>query len=193
VANEHDVIVIGMGPGGEEVAGSVAGGGLDVLAIERKLVGGECPYWGCIPSKIMVRAGNSLAEAARALGLAGELSISPDWAPAARRVQEATADWDDKTAVERHESKGETFLRGEARIVGPGEVEVDGSRFRARRGLVIATGTEPALPPIEGLEDVEYATSVVARCSSTARPRKPGRRSGRPAVHRAAGRSLPCR
>ena len=119
MADEHDVIVIGMGPGGEEVAGQVATGGLDVLAIERKLVGGECPYWGCIPSKIMVRAGNSLAEAARALGLAGELSISPDWAPAARRVQEATADWDDEIAVERHESKGETFLRGEARIVGP--------------------------------------------------------------------------
>ena len=91
--SEHDVIVIGMGVGGEEVAGTLAEAGLDVVAIERKLVGGECPYWGCIPSKIMVRAGDSLAEAARVMGLAGEARIAPEWAPVARRVREATADW----------------------------------------------------------------------------------------------------
>ena len=90
--SEHDVIVIGMGVGGEEVAGRLAESGLDVLAVERKLIGGECPYWGCIPSKIMVRAGDSLAEAARVTGLAGETRISPEWAPVARRVREATAD-----------------------------------------------------------------------------------------------------
>lgn len=157
--NEHDVIVIGMGVGGEEVAGRLAESRLDVLAVERKLVGGECPYWGCIPSKIMVRAGDSLAEAARVTGLAGGAEISPDWAPVARRVREATADWNDEVAVERHEAKGETFVRGEARIVAPGTVEVDGTRHSARRGIVIATGTEPALPPVEGLDSVDYWTN----------------------------------
>ena len=151
---EHDAIVIGMGVGGEEVAGRLAEAGLDVVAIERKLVGGECPYWGCIPSKIMVRAGNSLAEAARVTGLAGGAQISPEWAPVARRVRSATADWNDEIAVDRHKDKGETFVRGSARIVGPGKVEVDGREFSARRGIVLATGTEPAMPPIDGLADV---------------------------------------
>lgn len=159
MTDEYDVIVIGMGVGGEEVAGRVAEGGLDVLAVERKLVGGECPYWGCIPSKIMVRAGDSLAEAARATGLAGEARISPDWAPVASRVREATADWNDEIAVQRHVDKGETFVRGAARIVGPGEVEVGGRRVTARRGIVLATGTEPAIPPVQGLDEVDFWTN----------------------------------
>lgn len=156
---EHDVIVIGMGVGGEEVAGRVAEGGLDVLAIERKLVGGECPYWGCIPSKVMVRAADSLAEAARVTRLSGEADVSPDWAPVARRVREVTAEWNDEIAVERHEGKGERFLRGEARITGPRAVDVDGTTYRARRGVVIATGTSPAVPPIDALTEVDYWTN----------------------------------
>jgi pyruvate/2-oxoglutarate dehydrogenase complex dihydrolipoamide dehydrogenase (E3) component len=157
--SEHDVIVIGMGVGGEEVAGRLAESGLDVLAVERKLVGGECPYWGCIPSKIMVRAGGSLAEAARIMGLAGDAQISPEWAPVARRVRVATADWNDEIAVERHEKRGETFIRGNARLVGPRTVEVDGRTFSARRGVVLATGTEPAVPPIEGLDSIDFWTN----------------------------------
>lgn len=159
MSDDHDVIVIGMGVGGEEVAGRLAEAGMDVVAIERKLVGGECPYWGCIPSKIMVRAGNSLAEAARAVGLAGEATISPEWAPVARRVREATAGWDDTVAVERHEKKGETFVRGEAHVTGERAVEVDGRRFTARRGLVIATGGEPSAPPIAGIAEIDYWTN----------------------------------
>jgi pyruvate/2-oxoglutarate dehydrogenase complex dihydrolipoamide dehydrogenase (E3) component len=157
--DEHDVIVIGMGVGGEEVAGRLAEGGLDVLAIERKLVGGECPYWGCIPSKVMVRAGNSLAEAVRVTGLAGSAEISPDWAPVARRVRDVTADWNDEVAVERHEKKGETFIRGDARVVGPRTVEVEGRKFAARRGIVLAAGSDPAVPPVEGLTEVGYWTN----------------------------------
>lgn len=65
---QADLIVIGMGVGGEEVAGRAVEAGMEVLGIERKLVGGECPYWGCIPSKIIVRAGNALAEASRSTG-----------------------------------------------------------------------------------------------------------------------------
>ncbi|MBA2313295.1 MAG: NAD(P)/FAD-dependent oxidoreductase [Actinobacteria bacterium] len=159
MSTEHDVIVIGMGVGGEEVATRTAGPGLDVLAVEKKLVGGECPYWGCIPSKVMVRAGNTLAEAARATGLAGEAKISADWAPVAARVRKFTADWNDQAAVERHEKQGATVVHGEARIVGPGRIEVDGEQHSARRGIVVATGGEPAVPPIDGLEDVDYWTN----------------------------------
>jgi pyruvate/2-oxoglutarate dehydrogenase complex dihydrolipoamide dehydrogenase (E3) component len=159
VTREHDLIVIGLGVGGEEVAGRAAEAGLDVLGIERKLVGGECPYWGCIPSKIMVRAGNSLAEAARVLRLAGQARVAPSWKPVVGRVREATAGWDDQVAVDRLRSKGGSFLRGDARIAGPREVEVDGERIRARRGLVIATGGEPAAPPIEGLAEAGYWTN----------------------------------
>jgi pyruvate/2-oxoglutarate dehydrogenase complex dihydrolipoamide dehydrogenase (E3) component len=152
-------VVIGMGVGGEEVAGRTAEAGMDVLGIERKLVGGECPYWGCIPSKIMVRAGNALAEAARVGKLAGRASVTPDWSPVARRIRQATADWDDQIAVRRFEKRGGTFLRGHARITGPREVEVDGRRVRARRGLVIATGGQPSAPPIDGLDEVGYWTN----------------------------------
>jgi pyruvate/2-oxoglutarate dehydrogenase complex dihydrolipoamide dehydrogenase (E3) component len=156
---EHDLIVIGLGPGGEEVAQRAAEGGLDVLAIDRRLVGGECPYWGCIPSKVMVRAGNSLAEAARAIGLAGDVTARPEWAKVAGRVREVTADWSDEIAVKRHIDRGETFVRGDARILGPREVEVEGERFASRRGIVIATGGAPAVPPIPGLADVPYWTN----------------------------------
>jgi pyruvate/2-oxoglutarate dehydrogenase complex dihydrolipoamide dehydrogenase (E3) component len=157
--NEHDVVVVGMGPGGEDLAGRAAEAGMDVLAIEAKLVGGECPYWGCIPSKVMVRAGDSIAEAARAVGLAGDIKISPKWAPVARRVREVTAGWDDTAAVERLERAGGTLLRGRARLAGPDEVEVDGETYRARRALVIASGTDPMIPPIDGLRDVEFWTN----------------------------------
>lgn len=159
MSKEFDAIVIGMGVGGEEVAGRLAESGLDVLAVEQKLVGGECPYWGCIPSKIMVRAGDSLAEAARVVGLSGSAHISPDWAPVAKRVREATADWNDEIAVQRHEGKGATFLRGRARLTAPRTVEVDGQTFTARRGVALATGTEPALPPVEGLDGVDFWTN----------------------------------
>jgi pyruvate/2-oxoglutarate dehydrogenase complex dihydrolipoamide dehydrogenase (E3) component len=159
MAQTHDLVVIGMGVGGEEVAGRTAEAGMDVLGIERKLVGGECPYWGCIPSKIMVRAGNALAEAARVGKLAGRASVTPDWSPVARRIRQATADWDDQIAVRRFEKRGGTFLRGHARITGPREVEVDGRRVRARRGLVIATGGQPGAPPIDGLDEVGYWTN----------------------------------
>jgi pyruvate/2-oxoglutarate dehydrogenase complex dihydrolipoamide dehydrogenase (E3) component len=159
MARQHDLIVIGMGPGGEEVAGVTAEAGMNVLGIEKKLVGGECPYWGCIPSKIMVRAGNALGETARVSRLAGNASSTPSWQPVVARVREATADWDDKAAVERFEKKGGNFVRGDAKIVSPTEVEVDGERFTATRGIVVATGGEPAAPPIDGLSEVDYWTN----------------------------------
>jgi pyruvate/2-oxoglutarate dehydrogenase complex dihydrolipoamide dehydrogenase (E3) component len=161
---ETDVVVIGMGPGGEHLAGELAEAGLHVTGVEAKLVGGECPYWGCVPSKMMIRAADLLAEGRRIPGMAGASTVTPDWAPVARRIRDdATDSWDDKVAVERFTGKGGHLVRGRGRVTAPGDVTVDtgnGTRqFRARRGIVINTGTEPAAPPIPGLADTPYWTN----------------------------------
>jgi pyruvate/2-oxoglutarate dehydrogenase complex dihydrolipoamide dehydrogenase (E3) component len=161
---ETDIVVIGMGPGGEDAAGRLAEAGLHVTGVEAKLVGGECPYWGCVPSKMMIRAADLLAEARRIPGMAGASTVTPDWSPVARRIRdEATDSWDDKVAVDRFTGKGGHFARGRGRITGRGEVTVDtgdGFRvFRARRGIVVNTGTEPAVPPIPGIAGTPYWTN----------------------------------
>jgi len=157
----YDVAVIGMGPGGEHVAGTLAERGLRVLGIDNGLVGGECPYWGCIPSKMMIRAANALAEAHRVPELGGSTAaIQPDWAPVARRIrEEATDNWDDRVAVERFVAKGGTFVRGKGRLIGPGRVDVDGVSYAVTRGVVVATGSQPAIPPIAGLDQVPFWTN----------------------------------
>ena len=160
MSDTFDAIVIGMGPAGEAVAGGLAEAGLSVLGIDRKLVGGECPYWGCIPSKMMIRAADLLAEARRIDGMAGTATVTPDWGPVARRIRdEATDDWDDRVAVERFEGKGGTFVRGEGHLVTARTVAVDDRRFTAQRAVVLATGTEPAIPPIPGLAQLPYWTN----------------------------------
>ncbi len=157
---QADVVVVGLGVGGEEVAGRLAEAGLTVVGIENTLVGGECPYWGCIPTKMMIRAGAALAEARRIPGLAGSSTVHPDWAPVARRIrEEATDTWDDKVAVDRFTGKGGHFVRGTATIVGPGRVRVEDREISAARGLVIATGTAAVIPPVEGLAGTPYWTN----------------------------------
>lgn len=150
---EVDVVVVGLGPGGEKVAGDLAEAGLDVVGLDPGLVGGECPYCGCVPSKMMIRAANLLAEARRVDGMSGHASVEPDWAPVARRIrEEATDHWDDTVAVERLQMKGGRFVRAAGRITAPGLVRSsDGQEFRGRRGIVLATGSAPSIPPIEGL------------------------------------------
>jgi pyruvate/2-oxoglutarate dehydrogenase complex dihydrolipoamide dehydrogenase (E3) component len=159
---EHvvDVIVVGMGPGGQDVAERLAQAGLAVAGVESRLLGGECPYWGCVPSKMMIRAANLLAEGRRIPGMAGRSEVSPSWAPVAARIRtEATDDWDDKVAVDRFTGKGGTFFRGHGVITAPGEVTVGDQLLRARRGIVINTGTEPAIPPIPGLAGTPFWTN----------------------------------
>lgn len=159
-AQQADVVVVGLGVGGEEVAGRLAQAGLSVVGVEHTLVGGECPYWGCVPTKMMIRAGNSLAEARRIPGLSGSSTVESDWAPVARRIrEEATDTWDDKVAVDRFVGKGGHFVRGRATIVGPGRVKVDEQEYVASRGLVIATGTVASIPPIDGLSATPYWTN----------------------------------
>lgn len=155
-----EVAVIGMGPGGEELAGRLAEAGLDVIGIDRGLVGGECPYWGCIPSKMMIRAANLLAEGRRIPGMAGESTVRSGWEPVARRVREATDNWDDRVAVERFESKGGRFLKGQARLEARNIVGLeDGTTLQVSKAIVLNPGTSPAIPPIEGLAGSGYWTN----------------------------------
>ena len=120
-----DVVVIGMGPGGEHAAGTLAEAGLAVAGVEGRLVGGECPYWGCVPSKMMIRAADLITEGRRIRGMAGRAEIVPDWAPVARRIRdEATDNWDDQVAADRFTGKGGILVRGHGRITATGEVTV---------------------------------------------------------------------
>jgi pyruvate/2-oxoglutarate dehydrogenase complex dihydrolipoamide dehydrogenase (E3) component len=162
---EHtDVAVIGLGPGGEYAAGTLAEAGLHVTGVESRLVGGECPYYGCVPSKMMIRAANLIAETRRVPGMAGTSTVTPDWSPVALRIREEATDyWNDKVAADRFEGKGGHLVRGHGKITGPGEVTVgsaEGARvFRARKGIVINCGTEPAIPPLTGLAGTPYWTN----------------------------------
>src|SRR5262245_44358788 len=152
-----------MGVGGEEVGGRLAEAGLSVVGIERRLVGGECPYWGCVPSKMMIRAANLIAETRRVDGIAGHSTVEPDWAPVARRIREEATDyWDDKVAVDRFTGKGGRFIRGSARLTGPRSVEAEGEDLTVRRGIVLAVGTSAAVPPIEGLAGTPFWTNKEA-------------------------------
>lgn len=159
-----DVVVVGLGPGGEALAARLANAGLAVVAVEAELVGGECPYWGCIPSKMFIRAANALAEARRIEGLAGHADVTPDFAPVARRIrEEATDDWDDTVAADRLADAGIRLVRGHGRLAGSRTVEVttaDGvERLVASRGVVLNTGTTAAIPPIDGLADTPFWTN----------------------------------
>jgi pyruvate/2-oxoglutarate dehydrogenase complex dihydrolipoamide dehydrogenase (E3) component len=89
---QSEVVVVGMGPGSEDVAERLASAGLDVIGVDGRLVGGECPYWGCVPSKMMIRAAGLVAEARRVPGMGGSATVAPDWAPVARRIREEATD-----------------------------------------------------------------------------------------------------
>jgi pyruvate/2-oxoglutarate dehydrogenase complex dihydrolipoamide dehydrogenase (E3) component len=160
VSERADVIVVGMGPGGEDVAERLATAGLDVVGIDGELVGGECPYWGCVPSKMMIRASDLLAEARRVPGMAGNSQVEADWAPVARRIrEEATDNWDDAVAVERFEGKGGRFVRGWGRLEGARTVAVGERVFEADRAVVVNIGTRASIPPVAGLADTPYWTN----------------------------------
>jgi len=152
-----DIILMGIGTCGEDLGLRLTGAGLKVIGIEPQLVGGECAYWACVPTKMMVRAANLLQEARRVDGFAGRATVTPDWAPVAKRIREAaTGDWDDSLAVKRFSDSGGHFVRGWGRLTGPNSVTVGDQTYTAERGIVLATGSKPIIPPIHGLSEVDY-------------------------------------
>ena len=155
-----DVVVLGMGTSGEDAALRLATAGLDVVGIEANLIGGECPYWACIPTKWLVRTANLLTEARRADGVVGRVNAEPDWSIVAAQLREqVTGGWDDSTGVARFEAKGGRFIRGWGKLVGPRTVQVEGETVEARTGVLVATGSSPFIPPIPGLAEVDYWTN----------------------------------
>jgi len=155
-----DVIVLGVGTCGEDISLRLMAAGLEVTGIEARLIGGECPYFACLPTKSMIRSANLLQEARRADGLVGTVDVTADWSLVAARVrEEITGGWDDSYAVARFEGNGGRFVRGRGTLTGPRSVAVGGVEYEARRGIVIATGSKPAIPPIPGLAGVAYWTT----------------------------------
>src|SRR5262245_29427961 len=161
--HDCDVVVLGLGPGGEYAARKLAEAGLHVIGVDQALVGGECPFWGCTPSKLMVRPADLVAEVHRADVLAGPARVRPDWTLAATRIRRANHDWTDAHHAGPLEEAGVRIVRGHGRFDGPGVVVVQRSgsttTLRAARGVLLNTGTEPLILPIEGLADTPYWTN----------------------------------
>src|SRR5687768_13832300 len=159
VKQTYDVVVLGAGSTGENVADIVVRGGLTAVLVETELVGGECSYWACMPSKALLRGTEVLAEARAVAGAAQAVTGELDVAATLERRNRVTHDWDDSGQVRWTQSAGIGLIRGRGRLDGEKSVVVTGddgneTRLTARHAVAVCTGSEAAVPPIDGLADV---------------------------------------
>ncbi|MFA4841251.1 MAG: FAD-dependent oxidoreductase, partial [Agrococcus sp.] len=150
-----DVVVLGMGPGGEVLASRLLDAGKRVAVVERELIGGECAYWACVPSKTLLRPAEAASAADAAAGATG---ARLDWRAASDYRDTMIRHLDDAKQAKEYAERGAIVVRGEGRITAPGRVRVGDEEIAADH-IVIATGSAPILPPIEGLDDATVWTN----------------------------------
>jgi pyruvate/2-oxoglutarate dehydrogenase complex dihydrolipoamide dehydrogenase (E3) component len=160
LSQEFDVVCLGGGVAGEAIAVGLQGSGLTLAVVERELVGGECPYWGCVPSKTLLRSGETLTEAGRARVLAASrVEWSVDFPKVSKRVLWMARNLDDSRPAAAMQATGARLLRGEGKLTDPRTVAVGGEELIARRAVVIANGSTAVIPSIRGLHTVDFWTN----------------------------------